>query len=162
MGFLKRFRRGQDNGASDASPPRFVKKERKGSNTYETYAGSDAESARAFLMSKAVTQPQYYIVVETKDGTWGIDTEGLYLEKLRPWQTNVRSAKCEVAAARLSSMSSVAMAARGITDNFISSVECGTCGREWLDGVRYQNVTVVRCPGCGTKNSVDTRNINVL
>lgn len=161
MGLLDRLRKdkGEGEGEGGAGEPRFVNKEQKGGNTYEVYKGSDAESAKAFLLAKSVTQPLYYIVVETSDGVWGADKEGLYLENLRPWQTDVGSAETEVASANVHSMSGLAMAARGITDNFISLVGCGACGKEWRDGVRYQNVTVVRCPDCGKKNKVDTSNI---
>ncbi|MGH2740159.1 MAG: hypothetical protein ACRDH6_06730 [Actinomycetota bacterium] len=159
MGLLDRLRKGKDGGEGEAGAPSFVNKEQKGGNTYEVYKGGDAESAKAFLLTKNVSQPLYYVVVETGDGVWGADKEGLYLENLRPWQTDVGSAEVEVASANVNSMSGLAMAARGITDNFISLVSCGSCGREWHDGVRYQNVTVVRCPDCGKTNSVDTSNI---
>lgn len=158
MGLLDRLRK-KDGDEGGEGQPSFVSKEQKGGNTYEVYKGRDPESAKAFLLAKSVTQPLYYIVVETSDGVWGADKEGLYLENLRSWQTDVGSAEVEVASANVHSVSGLAMAARGITDNFISLVSCGACGKEWHDGVRYQDVTVVTCPECGKRNSVDTNNI---
>jgi hypothetical protein len=35
-----------------------------------------------------------YIVVETPGGTWGVDINGIYLEKLRPWQLRTDEADC--------------------------------------------------------------------
>ncbi len=48
------------------------------------------------------------------------------------------------------------MAARGISDNFVVKIKCGKCEHEWFDGVRYKNLTAVRCPNCKTINKVDS------
>jgi len=146
--------------------PKFLRKERGGStgdSTYEIYKGTDAESARDFLLTKRVDKKLYYVVVETPEGNWGMDVEGLYLERLLSWQTNISSAKCEGAIITMSwSMFGLEMAAKGFNDNFIVKVQCGKCEHQWLDGVRYQNLTVVRCPKCKTLNKVDTSNIKVV
>ncbi|MBN1965064.1 MAG: hypothetical protein JW910_10475 [Anaerolineae bacterium] len=172
MDFLKKlFGGGKSGGASGSKPsggsggakPRFVSKSTQGNNTYEVYQGTDAESARAFLKTKTVTQPLYYVVVETpSDGNWGMDKEGLYLERLLPWQTNLSMATVTGSCNLIPDMFSLQMAARGINDNFINTIQCGSCGHEWQDGLRYKNVTVVRCPKCKTYNKIDTNNINVI
>jgi predicted Zn-ribbon and HTH transcriptional regulator len=54
------------------------------------------------------------------------------------------------------------MAAKGIADNFISEIKCGSCGTEWKDGLRYKNKTIVKCPKCKKYNCVDTSYLNVL
>lgn len=147
--------------------PKFIRKERRstpnGDSTYETYMGTDAESARTFLMTKRVDEKQYYIVVETPEGNWGMDVEGLYLEQLHSWQTNISSAECEGNVIPMSwSKFDLEMAAKGFNDNFIVKVQCGKCGHEWPDGVRYQEITVVRCPNCKILNKVDSSNIEVF
>jgi ribosomal protein S27E len=53
---------------------------------------------------------------------------------------------------------SLEMAAKGLNDSFIIKVKCGNCSNEWTEALRYQNWTVVQCPQCGKKNSVDTKN----
>jgi hypothetical protein len=125
--------------------------------TYEEYKAGNAESARSFLLTKHVTEPAYYIVVETPEGVWGTDVEGLYLECLAPWQTDLRQAEVEgTTGSDLPSLFSLGQAFRGQIDNFVHTVICGKCHFEWLDGLRYQAVTVVRCPRCSIKNSVDS------
>jgi DNA-directed RNA polymerase subunit RPC12/RpoP len=105
-----------------------------------------------------VTEAAYYIVAETPEGVWGTDVEGLYLERLAPWQSDIRLAEVEGnTGSGLPSLFGLRQAAAGIIDNFVHTVVCGKCGREWQDGLRYQAVTVVRCPQCGIKNSVDSR-----
>lgn len=152
----------EEPAAPKGKQPKFVRKEREGNNTYEIYKGTDAESARTFLLTKRVDKKLYYIVVETLEGNWGMDVQGLYLERLLSWQTDISSAKCEGAIIPLSwSMFGLEMAAKGFNNNFIVKVQCGECEHQWLDGVRYQNLTVVRCPKCKTLNRVDTGNIHV-
>ena len=51
------------------------------------------------------------------------------------------------------------MAARKITDNYLLSLTCGSCGGEWKDGVAYRAKTIVQCPHCGRYNLADTDNI---
>lgn len=146
--------------------PKFVRKERKEcagrEATYEIFKAKDAESAKAFLLTKRIDKELYYIIVETPEGNWGMDVEGLYLERLLSWQTNISSAECEGSIVPMSySMFGLEMAAKGFNDNFIVKVQCGKCKHEWLDGVRYKNFTVVRCPKCKTLNKVDSNNIVV-
>jgi hypothetical protein len=143
--------------------PQFFTKTTNPGGTYEIYRGTDAESARQFLLSKKVTQAQYYIKVETPEGNWGMDKEGLYLERLLPWQLNVSAVKTNGTHNPLSvSMFGVQFAKKGMADNFIVDVECGSCGFNWRDGVRYQNDTVVKCPKCKTLNKIDSRNITMF
>ena len=146
---------------ADVPQPQFVGKEQRLTGTYETYRGTDAESAKAFLATKKVDRERYYIVVETPEGNWGVDVKGLYLEKLLPFQTDVDAAECEGRKCGSVDMLGLEMAARGMSDNFVMMVECGQCGHQWRDGLRYQNVTVVRCPKCRTLNRIDTGNIQV-
>ena len=47
---------------------------------YRIYRGPDAASAKAFLRENPVTRPFYYIVVETPDGNYVRDIEGIYKE----------------------------------------------------------------------------------
>jgi len=150
---------------SSSSPklekPTFVNKERTPGGTYEVYKGKDAESAKAFLMKKRVDEKLYYIVVETPEGNWGMDIKGLYLERLLPFQTNINSAKCTGMTCGMPDMFGLEAAARGMNDNFISQVECGKCNHQWQDALRYQNLTVVKCPKCKTLNKIDSSNFNV-
>ncbi len=143
--------------------PRFIQKLQKENRTYEIYKGTDTESAKKFLMTKRVDKKLYYIEVETPEGTWGMDIEGLYLVRILPWQKNISLAKCDGYIIPMShSNFGLNMAARGISDNFVVKIKCGKCEHEWLDGVRYKNLTAVRCPNCKTINKVDSGNITVL
>ncbi|MCL4274127.1 MAG: hypothetical protein QY328_11980 [Anaerolineales bacterium] len=143
--------------------PKFLRKEQHGKNTYELYQGRDAESARQFLLTKQVDRQFYYIVVETPEGNWGMDIQGLYLERLLPWQLSGGSADCTGQIIPLSwSNSGLEMAAKKFNDNFIVKIECGSCANHWLDGIRYQNTTTVRCPVCKKTNQVDSGNITAV
>jgi phage FluMu protein Com len=142
---------------------KFVCKEKKENSTYEVYKGTDAESAKTFLLTNRVTKKLYYIIVETPEGNWGMDVKGLYLERLLPWQKNIESAKCEGAFIFMSwTTFGLTVAAKGINDNFVLTVQCGKCEHKWQDGVRYQNITIVRCPKCKTLNKINTNNIHVV
>jgi len=133
-----------------------------GKATYLTLNGPDAERAKEFLEGESIDRKLYYIVVETPDGVWGIDIEGLYLENLRPWQLEIESVDCRVPAGSVAgSTSGVQMAMRGSHNNFLVWVGCGRCSRRWIDGVRYQTTTLTRCPECGARNLVDSSNIQV-
>jgi hypothetical protein len=136
--------------------PKFVEKRQTPSGTYEVYRGSDAESARNFLKSKTVSEKKYYIKVETPAGNWGKDIDGLYLERLAPFQLNINSAQCEGSICGMPTSAGLQYAANGIADNFVVPVKCGKCGRTWEDGIGYKRMTVVRCPGCGSLNKVDS------
>jgi DNA-directed RNA polymerase subunit RPC12/RpoP len=133
-----------------------------GNGTYLTLNGRDAERAKEFLLGESVDRELYYIVAETPDGVWGIDIEGLYLENLRPWQLETTSVDCRVPAGGIAgSPDSVQMAMRGSHNNFLVWVGCGRCSHRWIDGVRYQNETLTRCPECGARNLVDSSNIRM-
>jgi phage FluMu protein Com len=147
---------------SKSKPPKFVRKEQKQDSTYEIYKGKDAETAREFLMTKRIDEQLYYIVVETPEGNWGLDVKGLYLERLLPFQKDVGSAECEGATCSMPDIFSLQMAAKGFNDNFIITVECGKCKHQWQDGLRYQAITVVRCPKCKTLNKINSSNFNVI
>lgn len=143
--------------------PKFIQKLATPGGKYEVYQAADAESAKEFLQTKTVSEPNYYIVVETPEGSWGIDKEGLYLEKLLPWQTDIGLAKVKGTHNPLSVKPfSLQTAANRISDNFVIEVTCGECGQSWQDGIRYQDTTVVRCPKCKTYNSIDSGNIMVF
>jgi len=48
--------------------------------TYETYKGPDAATTKDFLSKKPVNKHHYYIVVETTEGNYGRDIDGIYRE----------------------------------------------------------------------------------
>jgi phage FluMu protein Com len=145
------------------STPKFLRKEQHGKNTYELYQGWDAESARQFLLTKQVDKQFYYIVVETPEGNWGMDIQGLYLERLLPWQLDSGSADCTGQIILMSwNNFGLEMAAKKLNDNFIVKIECGSCGSQWLDGVRFQNMTAVRCPACKKVNQVSSDDIKAV
>lgn len=62
----------------------FVREERKQQAgytlTYQIYKGPDAASASAFLQEHPVTKQFYYIMVETPEGNYGRDIDGIYKE----------------------------------------------------------------------------------
>ena len=170
MGLFNRWFGSKKNAGESPSPkskqPSFVRKyDEKGPggvSTYEIYKGKNAESAKAFLMTKRVDKPQYYVLVETPEGNWGIDVKGLYLERLLPWQTNIGSAECEGNMPSMPDMFGVEMAAKGFNSNYVAKICCGKCEHDWLDGVRYDNLTVVRCPNCKALNKVDSSHVKVV
>lgn len=49
-----------------------------GKNTYECYKAPDKACALAFLKTKTVTKPLYYIAVDTPEGSFGRDINGCY------------------------------------------------------------------------------------
>jgi len=49
-------------------------------NTYEIYKVPDAATAKAFLETKKVTKSLYYIIVDTPEGNYGRDIEGMHKE----------------------------------------------------------------------------------
>jgi phage FluMu protein Com len=134
---------------------KFLRKETADGATYETYCADTAENARQFLLKKQVPGQLYYVVVETPEGNWGIDVKGLYLEHLLPWQSDFsRVDTVGQAALGLVSLDSARNAALGAADNFVHGVICGKCAYEWLDGLRLNTETVVRCPKCRAMNRV--------
>ena len=46
--------------------------------TYLFFKCNDAQTAWAFLEYNPVKKPLYYLIVETSDGVFGRDTEGIY------------------------------------------------------------------------------------
>jgi hypothetical protein len=74
--------------AGPASPEDvvFVREERKptklgsGIATYRIHKGPDEASARAFLECHPVTKEFHYLVVETPEGSFGRDIQGIYQE----------------------------------------------------------------------------------
>lgn len=133
-----------------------IKKNNQGA-VYQVLAGDDPESAKAFLRNEPIDKQLYYIVVETTDGNWGTDIKGLYLENLRPWQTDTANTDCRGSISGLiDSNQSIRPAARGVTDNFVVEVCCGRCRHEWIDGIRYRDLTTVRCPDCEARNLIDS------
>jgi DNA-directed RNA polymerase subunit RPC12/RpoP len=166
MGILDRLFGKKDKPGSTAGTkiptPKFLRKENKGSSTYEIYKASNPETAKSFLATKRVDKPQYYIIVETPEGNWGIDVKGLFIERLLPWQTNISSAQCEGHISRMADPFGLEMAAKGFNDNFVVPVKCGNCEHEWSDGLRYQKMTVVRCPSCRMLNKVDSSNVKAV
>jgi hypothetical protein len=136
--------------------------ERNGGSMYLTLTGPDPERAKEFLLGEYVDRELFYIVVETPDGAWGTDIEGLYLERLRPWQLETGAADCQVPAGTVTgNVKSADLAKQGVVDNFLVRVCCGRCEHRWTDGVRYQNKTLTRCPSCGARNLVDSSNVTV-
>ena len=136
--------------------PEFVTKRQTPSGTYEVYKGSDAESAKDFLKNKKVNENKYYIKVETPEGNWGVDIDGLYLERLVPFQLDINSAECEGSICGMPTPANLQYAVNGLVENFVVTVRCGKCSHKWEDGIRYKNMTVVRCPNCNSLNKVDS------
>jgi HEAT repeat protein len=123
---------------------------------HELFRASSPEEARAFLKTRTVDIPDYSVIVETPDGTWGRDRNGLFLDHLEPWQASFAdTADCDGTIISWSSYG-LEMAARREHDNFVCDVRCGRCSRIWTDGIRYRNLTAVRCPGCNAVNRIDS------
>lgn len=51
-----------------------------GTKIYRIHKGPDAISAKAFLQENPVNRALYYIVVETPEGNYGRDIDGIYKE----------------------------------------------------------------------------------
>jgi hypothetical protein len=47
---------------------------------YRIYRAKTADQARKFLDEQTVTERLHYVVVETPEGNWGRDVNGLYKE----------------------------------------------------------------------------------
>jgi hypothetical protein len=130
-------------------------KEVKGNYTYEYYAASSAEEARLFLSFCEVTQPLYYIQIETPEGVWGMDKDGLFLGELLPFQKNLSLAQCKASKHTMPGIYEMALVSKGVADNAVVTVGCGSCGKEWKDGIRVNDNTVVKCPACKKYNLVE-------
>lgn len=125
--------------------------------TYEVYRAPSAALAKEFLSRKRPPGPDVHIIVETPEGNWCIDSEGIYLQKLLPYQLSIEKAQCRGYIDVPPTPFGLKMAALGFLDNFTAHVKCGQCGHVWLDGLRYRNKTLVRCPKCHMMNLVDSR-----
>ncbi|MBM3334891.1 hypothetical protein FJY63_09540 [Candidatus Sumerlaeota bacterium] len=135
---------------------KYTDRNRPGNPTYEDYECDDAELAKEFLMTRSVDRELYYVTVKTPMGTWGIDIKGLYKERLLLWQTDIAPAEIDGHILGIPDTFSLTQAAVGSNDSFITSIECGNCGHHWVEGVRYQNWTVVECPHCHKRNKVSS------
>ena len=62
----------------DTTSVQFTKTEQRRQFTYEIYRAPNREQALAFLKSKVVNKQMYYIEVETPEGTFGRDLNGIY------------------------------------------------------------------------------------
>jgi hypothetical protein len=147
--------------ARDFSKVVFVRKyseKRPGNPTYEEYKCDDTELAKEFLITKLVDKEQYFVIVQTPMGTWGMDIKGLYKERLLPWQTDITSVEVEGVAVGIPDPYGLEIAARGTSDNFVISVICGNCDLCWIEGLRYQNWTVIKCPKCQKRNKISSNN----
>lgn len=125
--------------------------------TYEVYKAPSAALAKAFLSKKNLSGSDAHIIVETPEGNWCVDSEGIYLEKLLPFQLSLEQAQCRGQIKFPPSPLGLKLAAMGFSDNFTAHVKCGKCGHIWLDGLRYKNRTLVKCPQCQALNEVDSR-----
>lgn len=148
----------------ETAKPTHVESKVIGGKTYEMYEHDDVEQAKAWLATRTVAQPLYYITVRTPQGTWGMDKDGIWLASLLPWQTNLALAKLSGSIQGTPSMAGVQYAAKKISDNFVVDVACGdpACGNVWQDGVRYGGETVVRCPKCKAFSRIDSSHIVVI
>lgn len=134
---------------------------RKDNARYIIFRGNDTEKAKQYLLEEPeVTEELFYYVVETPNGNWGKDIDGLYLENLLPWQLDTTAAEYSGVIISVNT-TGITYAARGDCDNFVATVRCGKCSNEWYDGLRYRNVTAVRCPSCATVNRVNSDGIIV-
>jgi phage FluMu protein Com len=138
----------------------LVRTDKSPDATYEIYKAGEAEAAKAFLLTKRVEADQYYIIVETPGGSWGLDKVGLYLERLLPFQIEPDAAECDGSTCAMPDPAGLEMAANGVNESFIIKIQCGNCQHKWLDAVRYQNKTAVRCPKCHKINRIDTTQIH--
>ena len=66
--------------AGDAAKVRFVRENRKDASVWRTHSAPTKADAVAFLATQSVTQPLYYVVVETPEGNYGRDKDGFYQE----------------------------------------------------------------------------------
>jgi hypothetical protein len=72
--------------AGDPAKVVFIREDRNpsplgtGTTIYRVHKGPDAASAKAFLEAHPVTKPLFYIIVETPEGNYGRDIEGMYKE----------------------------------------------------------------------------------
>jgi hypothetical protein len=65
---------------TSASSVKFVREDRQGMYTYRVHHGPSKAAAIAFLQENPVKRQLYYIVVETPEGTFCRDIQGIYKE----------------------------------------------------------------------------------
>ncbi|MBX7233853.1 MAG: hypothetical protein K1X65_05665 [Caldilineales bacterium] len=70
---------GQKAGAA-AGAVTFVNEFQKGINTYRVHRGPSKAAAMAFLQAHPVDRNFFYLVVETPEGNFGRDVDGIYAE----------------------------------------------------------------------------------
>ncbi|UCG68115.1 MAG: hypothetical protein JSV09_09820 [Thermoplasmata archaeon] len=58
----------------------YLRTDKKGYYTYKIYKAPSQSAALAFLKEHPVNQSLYYIIVETPEGNWGRDINGIYKE----------------------------------------------------------------------------------
>lgn len=58
--------------------------------TYEVHSGSTKQEAVEFLEQQVVSEPSFYIVVETPEGNWGKDIAGIYDEDSGEYEHSVQ------------------------------------------------------------------------
>lgn len=139
----------------------FDRKMKRDRATYELYTADDTEKAKDFLLKKKVNRKFYYVEVETPNGTWGIDKDGMYLDKLLPWQKELSLGKCEGEISKWPSIHAIMVASQGLMDNAVAGIRCGKCEHEWWDGIRLNKSSIVRCPKCKTYNKIKGGEIQV-
>jgi hypothetical protein len=135
---------------------RFLMMDINSNGTFEHYIGDTAENARLFLKQNTINESGYFVMVHTPEGSWGLDHQGLFLESLLPFQKDEALAECQGQITGVPSLISLGLASKGLTDNYVIEVRCGKCSALWLDGIRYKDRTVVRCPACRAYNLVDS------
>jgi hypothetical protein len=118
--------------------------------------------AKDFLLARDVDRPKYYVLVRTPDGIWGKDIDSLYQMQLPPWKTDLDLVECDGSATGFPDTRGFEYCAKGMSDNFVVEVACGRCHHHWLDALRYQDSTVVRCPSCGAYNKIDSHKYRSL
>lgn len=58
----------------------FVREYQKGMHTYREYRGPSKAATMAFLQDHPVNRNYYYLIVETPEGNFGRDIDGIYAE----------------------------------------------------------------------------------
>jgi hypothetical protein len=83
MGFLSKLFGGSSGGVKYVKTYTEQKMGATGpiSCTYEMHKAKTAQEAREYLETKDVTKRLYYVVVETPEGNWAKDIDGMYKEK---------------------------------------------------------------------------------
>ncbi|MET8649877.1 hypothetical protein [Nocardia aurea] len=128
---------------------------------YIIFRAHDADRAKRFLLDDLIVDKRLtYFIVETPEGNWGTDIDGLFLENLLPWQRDVDAAEYTAPIITVPSVGNPSggfiSASKGTVDNYTVELECGRCQTHWWDGIRYRDLTAVRCPACRSRNRVDS------